>query len=192
MANQQYRVDVLNTAASVESMSVLGTVFATAPGDPSSIGYSPVVFDLTPFAGHPVRLRFADVNNQFYFLTQADEVKVTSFTPSCTIGPFSSPGKITGTAGDDIICGSSGNDDISGGGGNDIVLAGGGADKISGGPGNDTLYGEAGNDSMTGDAGDDVMFGGAGSDLLNGGAGRDGGAGEAGADSCPNTESPHC
>jgi hypothetical protein len=78
--NQQYRVDIMDPAAPVDSVStgVLATVFRTMPGDPPSKPYTPMAFDLSPYAGQTVRLRFAEVDNQFFFNASADNVRVDS------------------------------------------------------------------------------------------------------------------
>ena len=78
--NQQYRVDVMKPAAAVDSVAagdVLATVFQTNPGDPLVRPYGPpITFDLTPFAGQLVRLRFAEVDNQLFFEAGVDSVSV--------------------------------------------------------------------------------------------------------------------
>jgi hypothetical protein len=73
--NQQYRVDIIKTSAPIGSVAagdVLATVFQTHPGDPFSLGPTPMSFDLTPFAGQTVRIRFAEVDNQSNFLGSVD------------------------------------------------------------------------------------------------------------------------
>lgn len=79
--NQQYRVDIMDPAAPVDSVApgdVLATVFRTMPGDPASKPYTPMTFDLTPFAGQTVRLRYAEVDNQFFFQASVDRVHIDS------------------------------------------------------------------------------------------------------------------
>src|SRR5262249_27244193 len=82
--NQQARVDVITTTAnpfSVAPADVLQTLFRTKVGDPLVSGYSTVTTDLTAFfnahAGQTVRLRFAEVDNQFYFQFGVDRVTLT-------------------------------------------------------------------------------------------------------------------
>jgi hypothetical protein len=79
--NQQYRVDVLKATADPFSTApgdVLATIFQTQPGDPSSLAPTPISFDLSPFAGMTVRLRFAMVDNQFFFQASVDNVAIKS------------------------------------------------------------------------------------------------------------------
>jgi uncharacterized repeat protein (TIGR01451 family) len=87
--NQQYRVDILNPAApidSVDPLDVLANVFQTTPGGPTTQPYTPVTFDLTPFAGQTVRLRFAVVDTEFFFHVGVDAVSVLSLMPGTGLG----------------------------------------------------------------------------------------------------------
>ncbi len=80
--NQQIRVDILNTAAPVDSVAagdVLLNVFRTEVGDPAVLGPSQFTADLSAFAGQTVRLRFADVDNLFFQTLVVDAVDVISF-----------------------------------------------------------------------------------------------------------------
>ena len=77
--NQQYRVDVMGPAAPVRSVAaadVLATVFKTQPGDPTTLAPTTISFDLTPFAGQTVRLRFAEVDNRGTFYASFDDVAI--------------------------------------------------------------------------------------------------------------------
>lgn len=79
--NQQFRVDVLNPTADVFSVApddVLATVFQTKPGDQPTLATTAKTFDLSPFAGKTIRLRFAEVDNLFMFQAAVDGVKITS------------------------------------------------------------------------------------------------------------------
>ena len=79
--NQQYRVDLLRPTANpftVNPDAILKRLFRTEVGDPKSLRPTLMTFDLTPFAGKTVRLRFAEVDNQGFFLASVDRVKVTS------------------------------------------------------------------------------------------------------------------
>lgn len=79
--NQQYRVDVMDPSAPVDSVApgdVLANLFQTNVGDPASLAPTTMTFDLTPFAGRTVRLRFAEVDNQFFFQASVDAVAITS------------------------------------------------------------------------------------------------------------------
>lgn len=84
-ANQQYRIDVMKPTAPIESVEpsdILATVFATKTGDPEELGPTPLTVNLTPFAGQTVRLRFAEVDNEFYFAAGTDSVSIQSTPPS--------------------------------------------------------------------------------------------------------------
>lgn len=84
-ANQQYRIDVMKPTAPIESVNpsdILATVFATKTGDPEELGPTPITVDLTPFAGQTVRLRFAEVDNEFYFAAGTDSISIQSTPPS--------------------------------------------------------------------------------------------------------------
>jgi hypothetical protein len=79
--NQQYRVDLMNPAAPVDSIApadVLANIFQTNVGDPASLAPTLITFDLTPWAGRTVRLRFAEVDSVFFFQASFDDVVVTS------------------------------------------------------------------------------------------------------------------
>ncbi len=82
--NQQYRVDILKPSAdpfSVAPDDVLATVFRTNVGDPGTLEPTPMTFDLSPYAGQTVRLRFAEVDNQGIFLASVDDIEVTAELP---------------------------------------------------------------------------------------------------------------
>jgi hypothetical protein len=79
--NQQYRVDILKREAdffTMNSNALLANVFRTRVGDPLTLGPTFMTFNLTPFAGQTVRLRFAEVDNEDNFLASVDRVKVKS------------------------------------------------------------------------------------------------------------------
>ena len=69
--NQQARIDIITTDADPFTVSggVLENLFQTLPGDPGTLGYTTLEFDLSPYAGTTVRFRAAEVDNQgnFYF-----------------------------------------------------------------------------------------------------------------------------
>ena len=72
---------MLNPTADVFSVApddVLATVFQTQPGDPPTLATTAKTFDLSPFAGKTIRLRFAEVDNLFMFQVAVDGVKITS------------------------------------------------------------------------------------------------------------------
>ena len=75
--NQQYRIDVMKTSAADFSTSpadVLANVLQTKLGDPRVLAPTPVTFDLTPFAGQTVRLRFAAAVRNSNFNAGVDEL----------------------------------------------------------------------------------------------------------------------
>ncbi len=79
--NQQYRVDVVKPSAAIASVAatdVLRNVVQTHVGDPLTRGPTPITVDLTPYAGQTIRLRFAEVDNQYYFQASVDDVKLVS------------------------------------------------------------------------------------------------------------------
>jgi hypothetical protein len=79
--NQQYRVDLLRPKAdpfTVDPDDIRARLFRTRVGDPNRLQPTLMTFDLTRFAGKTVRLRFAEVDNQFFFQASVDKVKVES------------------------------------------------------------------------------------------------------------------
>ena len=88
--NQQARVDIISTDADpfTSSAGVLLNIFQTQPGDPSTLGYTAIDFDLSPFAGSTVRFRVVEVDNEFFFNFGIDEVScITDIAPSTTSIP---------------------------------------------------------------------------------------------------------
>jgi hypothetical protein len=79
--NQQYRVDLLRPQADPFTFNpdeILTRLFRTRAGDPNRLQPTLMTFNLTPFAGRTVRLRFAEVDNQGSFQASVDRVRVTS------------------------------------------------------------------------------------------------------------------
>lgn len=79
--NQQYRVDILRQGAdpfSTDSGDVLKNLFLTRPGDSFKKKPRRMRFSLADFAGMQVVLRFAEVDNQFYFHAGVDDVKLSN------------------------------------------------------------------------------------------------------------------
>lgn len=74
--NQQYRVDLMDPDAPLYDVGpgVIQNLFQTVEGDPQSIGYTTLEFELTDFAGQTVRLRAASVNNEGQLFSSIDEV----------------------------------------------------------------------------------------------------------------------
>ncbi len=79
--NQQYRVDIMKPSAPVTSVApgdVLATVFQTKVGDPLTMAPTKITFDLSPYAGTTVRLRFAEVDTDSFFNASVDNVQIAS------------------------------------------------------------------------------------------------------------------
>lgn len=77
--NQQFRIDVMDPSAPIDSMSrraVLATVFRTSGGDPAQIGPTAKTFDLSRWAGRTIRLRFAQVDNHGPLRAGIDDVRL--------------------------------------------------------------------------------------------------------------------
>ena len=182
--NKQYRVDILKRSAdpfSVAPADVLATVFRTDLGDPRNLAPTRMTFDLSPYAGQTVRLRFARVSNVTgCFLASVDDIDVQTrrFPAPCTITRGSGNNVIRGTSGDDVICAGGGNDVVYGGSGNDTILGQQGNNALRGGSGNDRLVGGSGRDDLAGQRGSDTL------DARDGVQGNDVASGGRGADSC--------
>ncbi|MHB8584950.1 MAG: PKD domain-containing protein [Thermoplasmatota archaeon] len=86
--NQQYRVDLMTANATPEDMrasDIVANVFHTAPGDPAFLQPTLVKFSLAAYAGQTLQLRFANVDNEFYFEASVDDVRITtSPDPPCS------------------------------------------------------------------------------------------------------------
>jgi PEP-CTERM motif-containing protein len=82
-SNQQARVDIIRVAAdpfSVAAADVLLNLYQTMVGDPAVSGYTGFTFNLASFLsaheGETLRLRFAEVDNQFFFQAGVDRVRL--------------------------------------------------------------------------------------------------------------------
>lgn len=85
--NQQYRVDLIDPTAPVTTMApaqIRRNLFATRVGDPSSMAPTLIVHDISSFAGSTIRLRFAEVDNQFAFHAGVDDVRLIAVQPTTT------------------------------------------------------------------------------------------------------------
>jgi len=102
--------------------------------------------------------------------------------PYCTINGTDKVDRITGTAGNDIICAGAGDDVVNGLGGDDVIYGGLGNDRINAGFGADDVYGDAGSDYIDGGSGKDDIFGGKDNDTIVGGTDADIIKGDAGTD----------
>jgi len=79
--NQQLRIDLMRPGAGVRSLrpdDVLASVFRTVPGDPASLAPTRMRFPLGRFEDRTVRLRVAEVDNQFFFQVGLDAVRIRS------------------------------------------------------------------------------------------------------------------
>jgi len=79
--NQHVRVDVMNPAApidSVNSSTILATLFANKNGDPEVVPPTHLSANLSAFAGQTVRLRIANSVTEGPFNTGLDDVSITS------------------------------------------------------------------------------------------------------------------
>jgi hypothetical protein len=86
--NQQLRITLTRPDAGLYSLKpadLLGTVFATEPGDPPSLGPTQIHYDLSSLAGRLVRLRVTEVDNQFFFQVGVDNVTVTGGSATTSV-----------------------------------------------------------------------------------------------------------
>jgi hypothetical protein len=77
--NQQFRVEIMDPAAPVDSLAprhVLATVFRTARGDRGMLGPRRISFDLSRWEGRTVRIRFAQVDNRGPLRAGLDDVRL--------------------------------------------------------------------------------------------------------------------
>ena len=77
--NQQLRVDLMRPGAPARSMAagdILATVFRTKVGDPLQMAPRVLRWDLSRFEDRTIRLRIAEVDNQFFFQAGVDAVRV--------------------------------------------------------------------------------------------------------------------
>jgi hypothetical protein len=77
--NQQFRVDLIDPGAPIVSVAdedVLATVFRTIEGDPITLEPTEVTFDLSPWDGQTIRLRFAVVDNRGPLFAGVDDVRI--------------------------------------------------------------------------------------------------------------------
>ena len=78
-SNDQFRVDVIDTAAAIDSLAeeeVFGTLFQNGESDPIHLGPTDVSLDLTPFVGETVRLRVVQIDNTAAFYSGFDNVRL--------------------------------------------------------------------------------------------------------------------
>jgi hypothetical protein len=76
--NQQYRVDIMRPGSpdfSVAPGDVLANVFQTTALSPTVLAPTTFSVSTAPWAGQTVRIRFAEVDNQFFFNAAVDNVQ---------------------------------------------------------------------------------------------------------------------
>jgi hypothetical protein len=77
--NQQYRIDLVDPAAAIDSTAsddVLATVFRTQPGDPLTLNPTSVTIDLSPWEGQTIRLRVAEMGSNGPLRAGIDDVRL--------------------------------------------------------------------------------------------------------------------
>jgi hypothetical protein len=82
---------------------VLLNLFQTLPGDPNSIGYTPLNFDLTPFAGRTVSFRAAVVVTENVLTGSIDNLSCIDQGGEASIPTLSEWGMIAAAAGLGLI-----------------------------------------------------------------------------------------
>jgi hypothetical protein len=77
--NQQARIDIMTQGAGAfaTGSAVLKNLVQTEPGDPNTLNYTTLNFDLSEYAGTTVKLRAAQANNQGVILFAIDGVTCT-------------------------------------------------------------------------------------------------------------------
>ena len=88
--NQQYRVDIMDPDAPPfdTGAGVLLNLFQTLPGDPASLGYTNLNFDLSQFAGSTVRIRAAVVVTEDVLNGSIDAVSCIATTRIPTLSEW--------------------------------------------------------------------------------------------------------
>lgn len=79
-ANQHIRVDIMDPSAPADDVGagVWMNLFRPVPSvDATTFGYTEMTADLSSFAGQTVRLRFAEVDNQFFLNMGVDNIQLT-------------------------------------------------------------------------------------------------------------------
>jgi len=102
--NQQMRIDLMDPEADPydTGAGVLENLFQTLPGDPNSIGYTTLDFDLTPYAGETVRFRAAVVVTEDVLNGSIDGFSCVTLE-AASIPTLSEWGMIAAAAGLEIV-----------------------------------------------------------------------------------------
>ena len=77
--NTQFRVDLMDATApllSLEDADVLANLFRTREGDPPVLDPTTIAFDLSPWVGQVVRIRFVAVQNRDPLRVGLDDVRL--------------------------------------------------------------------------------------------------------------------
>jgi hypothetical protein len=77
--NQQYRVDIMRPGSpdfSVAPGDVLANVFQTTPSSPAVMAPTTMSVSVAKWAGQTIRVRFAEVDDLFFFNAGVDNVKI--------------------------------------------------------------------------------------------------------------------
>jgi hypothetical protein len=77
--NQQFRIDIMRAGSPVRSLAardILATPFRTTPGSRFNLGPRTITIALSRFEDRDVRLRIAEVDNQFFFQAGVDAVRL--------------------------------------------------------------------------------------------------------------------
>ncbi len=85
--NQYFRMDIMNPSAVLDDVGggVLQNLYITNPGDALVQSYQTVTANLSAFSGQTVRLRFAEVDNQFFFNVGVDNCILQVTSPTAPI-----------------------------------------------------------------------------------------------------------
>lgn len=87
--NQHFRMDIMDTAAALDDVGtgVLQNLFITNPGDALVQSYQTISTDLSAFSGQTLRLRFAEVDNQFFFNVGVDNCVLQALGSTAPVQP---------------------------------------------------------------------------------------------------------
>ncbi len=85
-SNQQFRIDLIKPGAGLRSMAaddILVNIYRTRVGDPNRLPPFELHKELSPYVGQTVRLRIAEVDNQFFLNVGVDNVRLVKSGPGC-------------------------------------------------------------------------------------------------------------
>jgi hypothetical protein len=89
--NQHARIDIMNPSAAVDDTGagVLQNLFITEAADPAAFSYTAFTANLSAFSNQTVRLRFAEVNNQFFQNFAVDNCSIIALAPPIPVPSLS-------------------------------------------------------------------------------------------------------